>query len=119
MALVRAVAQRNSAVLAVVYAWASATARTRAARARESAKASASCESSANLVVTGDDELYGVLKAHLGDIKSAFAMTIALKDPIAELAGKTVATFSALGEIGTSGLACATSSVAIAAQAQA
>src|SRR6478736_5484667 len=84
-----------------------------------SAKASAHCESSASLVVTGDDELYGALQAHIGDIKSAFAMTYALKDPIVALAGKTVASFSALGQIGASGAACATSSIAIAAQAQA
>jgi len=84
-----------------------------------SAKAEAHCESSANLSVTGDDELYGALQAHIGDIKSAFALTYHLKDPIAELAGKTVASFSALGEIGASGAACASSSLAIAAQAQA
>ena len=83
-----------------------------------SASAKASCDSSATLVVTGDSELYGVLQAHIGDIKAAFAQTIALKDPIAKLAGKTTATFSALGDIGASGLACAGSSVAIAAEAQ-
>lgn len=88
------------------------------ASCKGSATAKAKCESSANLVVQGDDELYGALQAHIGDIKSAFAMTIALKDPIAELAGKTVATFSALGQIGASGVACATSSIAIAAEAQ-
>jgi hypothetical protein len=71
------------------------------------------------LAVVGDDELYGALQAHIGDIKSAFAMTYHLKDPIAELAGKTVASFSALGEIGASGAACAASSLQIAAQAQA
>jgi len=83
-----------------------------------SASAKAHCESSANLVVSGDDELYGALQAHVGDIKAAFALTYALKDPIANLAGKTVATFRALGDIGASGVACATSSIAIAAQAQ-
>jgi hypothetical protein len=84
-----------------------------------SATAKAHCDSSASLVVEGDDELYGVLQSHIGDIKSAFALTIALKDPIADLAKKTTATFSALGEIGANGVACATSSIAIAAQAQA
>ena len=84
-----------------------------------SASASAKCESSATLVVTGDDELYGVLQAHIGDIKAAFAQTVALKDPIAKLASQTADGFRALGNIGTSGGACALSSISIAAEAQA
>ena len=84
-----------------------------------SVQAKAECDSSATLTVGGDDELYGVLQAHMGDIKGAFARTIALRDPITALAGKTAATFSALGEIGTQGAACAASSISIAAQAQA
>jgi hypothetical protein len=84
-----------------------------------SATAKASCDSSATLVVTGDDELYGAIQAHIGDIKSAFALTVALQKPIVALAGKTAATFSALGDIGSSGAACAVSSISIAAQAQA
>jgi hypothetical protein len=83
-----------------------------------SASASAKCESSATLAVEGDDQLYGVLQTHIGEIKAAFAQTYALKDPIAELAGKTTGTFSALGQIGASGLACAASSIEIAAEAE-
>jgi len=70
-------------------------------------------------VVEGDAELYSAIQAHIGDVKSAFALTIALKDPIAELASKTAATFSALGDIGVQGAACAASSISIAAEAQA
>ena len=87
------------------------------ASCQASAKASASCTSSATLVVDGDAQLYTAINAHLGDVKAAFAQTFALKDPIADLAGKTVGTFSALGDIGVQGVSCATSSLAVAAQA--
>ncbi len=82
-----------------------------------SASAKASCSSSATLVVDGDADLYAAINAHIGDVKNAFALTIALKDPIANLAAKTAGTFSALGDIGVSGATCAASSIAIAAQA--
>jgi len=84
-----------------------------------SASAKASCSSSANLVVTGDADLYAAINAHIGEVKDAFALTLELKDPIIALAGKTAGAFSALGDIGTSGAACAVSSVAIAGDAYA
>jgi len=84
-----------------------------------SATAKASCESTADLVVKGDAELYSAIQAHIGDVKSAFALTVALKDPIAKLSGKTVGTFSALGDVGVSGAACVAAAVSIAAEAQA
>lgn len=84
-----------------------------------SATAKASCEASASLAVTGDDGLYGALQAHIGDIKSAIALTVALEKPIATLVTKTGKAVSALANIGASGVACAASSVTIAAQASA
>jgi len=88
------------------------------ANCEASATAKAECDSSATLTVNGDAELSGALHAHLGEIKSAFALTYALKDPIWDLAKKSTGTFSALGEIGASGAACVVSSANIAAQAK-
>jgi hypothetical protein len=82
-----------------------------------SASASASCTSSADLSVDGDTDLYAAIKAHLGEVKDAFALTAELEKPIAALVGKTGATFSALGDIGASGAACALASATIATQA--
>ncbi|HYP77399.1 MAG TPA: hypothetical protein VER12_15620 [Polyangiaceae bacterium] len=84
-----------------------------------SASAKANCDSSATLSVKGDDELYGALQAHIGDIKAAMALTGNLTKPIGELAKKTTATFSALGDIGAQGLACAGSSLNIMGEARA
>lgn len=87
------------------------------ASCKGSASASASCNSSASLVVDGDADLYAAINGHIGDVKDAFALTLALEKPIANLVGKSAATFSALGDIGVSGASCAVSSAAIAAQA--
>lgn len=91
------------------------------ANCQGSASAKASCESSATVEVNGagKEALNGALHAHLGEIKSAFALTLALRDPIGALAVKTVKAFGAVAEIGAQGVACATSSVAIAAEASA
>jgi hypothetical protein len=89
------------------------------ASCQASVQADASCHGTANLVVEGDAKLYAAMNAHIGDIEDAFAATFALKDPIAALAGKTVATFQALGDIGVSGAACIGSSLTLAAQASA
>jgi hypothetical protein len=89
------------------------------ASCQSSAKADASCQAEANLVVEGDAKLYGALNARLDDIKEAFALTVSLKDPIADLAGRTAATFQALGDIGVSGLACIGSSLTLAGEASA
>jgi hypothetical protein len=61
--------------------------------------------------------LYAAINAHLSDVKDAIALTVALKDPIVDLASRTTATFSALGDLGVSGAACAAASVEIAAEA--
>ena len=82
-----------------------------------SAQADAACTSTAVLQVEGDAKLYSAINTHLGDLKEAFALTIALKDPIIDLAGRTQATFSALGDIGVQGGACLASSLAVAAEA--
>ncbi len=87
------------------------------ASCQASASAKANCTSSATLVVKGDADLHAAIKAHLDDVKEAFALTYALKDPIADLAGKTVDTFRAVGDIGVQGGACFASSLSVAAQA--
>lgn len=82
-----------------------------------SAKADASCTATAKLDVMGDTELYAAINAHLDDLKAAIALTVALKDPIVDLAGRTGDTFSALGDIGVQGAACAAASLKVAAEA--
>jgi hypothetical protein len=73
----------------------------------------------ATVVVVGDAELAAALSAHIQDFGAAVNLTLALKDPIADAAGKTVDAFKAVGEIGLSGAACLTSSLQAAVDAQA
>jgi hypothetical protein len=82
-----------------------------------SAQASAACTSTAVLQVEGDAKLYAAINGHINDVKDAFALTLALKDPIVALAGRTVDTFKAVGDIGVQGGACLVSSISVAAQA--
>jgi hypothetical protein len=70
-------------------------------------------------VIEGDEQLYAAFNAHLADIGVAFNGTIALKDPIANLAGKTVDVFKAIGDIGAAGATCFASSLNVAGQASA
>jgi hypothetical protein len=74
---------------------------------------------SARVVVVGDAELQAALAAHIKDFGAAFNLTLALKDPIFDVAGKTVGAFEAVGDIGVSGAACMTTSLAAAAEAEA
>jgi len=69
--------------------------------------------------VSGDAKLDAAIRAHLDDVKDAFAMTWALKDPIADLAGKSVGAFKAIGDIGVQGATCFAASLSVAAQASA
>lgn len=69
--------------------------------------------------VVGDAELQAALAAHIQDFGEALNLTIALREPIAEVAGKTAGAFEALGDIGVSGAACLSSSLAGAVEAQA
>jgi hypothetical protein len=87
------------------------------ASCQSQAQASARCTATAALTVEGDAKLYAAINAHLDALKLAFAETAALKDPIAALASKTAGAFSALGDLGVSGAACAAASVQVAAEA--
>jgi hypothetical protein len=71
------------------------------------------------VTIEGDEKLYAAFTAHLADIGAAINLTIALKDPIGELAAKGVATFQALGDIGANGVICATGAVSASAKASA
>ena len=87
-----------------------------------SADASAKVDCSkpqATVVVQGDLKLQQALEAHINEWAVAFNMLTALKDPVAELASKGAATFSALGEVGVSGATCVASGVSAAASASA
>ena len=69
--------------------------------------------------MSGDAKLDAAIRAHLDDVKDAFAMTYALKDPIGELAKKSVGAFKAIGDIGVQGATCFAASLGVAAQASA
>lgn len=73
----------------------------------------------ASVVVQGDVELWNALAAHIDDFAEAVNLTIALKDPIADVAGKSIGAFEAVGDVGLSGAACMTSSLQAAVEAQA
>ena len=94
-----------------------------------SAECHASCEAQASakvdcpppeatVVVSGDAELQRALRAHIGEFGSAVNLTLALRGPIGDVAGKSIDAFSALGEVGLAGAACLASSVQAAASAQ-
>jgi hypothetical protein len=89
-------------------------------RANCNASASAKLDCSkpaATVVVQGDLKLQQVLEANIGAWAEAVNLTLALKEPAGALAGKTVATFQALGDIGISGAACVASSLKAAGEA--
>jgi hypothetical protein len=67
----------------------------------------------------GDAALQAALTAHFQDFASAVNLTLALRDPIQSVAGKTIGAFEALGDVGVSGAACMASSLQSAVEAQA
>jgi hypothetical protein len=69
--------------------------------------------------VVGDLELQTALEAHIQDWGLAVNSIVALKDPVANFAGQTLATFQAAGDIGLSGAACVADSLSVAAHASA
>lgn len=94
-----------------------------------SAECHASCEAQgrarvecpppeATVTVDGDAELMRALAAHIDEFGAAVNLTLALRDPIAEVASRSLAVFDALGDVGIAGAACFASSVSIAASAQ-
>ena len=94
------------------------------------AECNASCQSQASakvncpppratITVDGDAELLTALRAHIQEWGEAVNLTLALKDPIASVAGKTLGAFEAVGDVGLSGAACMASSLSAAAEAQA
>jgi hypothetical protein len=58
------------------------------------------------VAITGDDALYASYQARLSELGNAVNLTAAIQGPIGTLAGKTVDTFSAIGDIGASGASC-------------
>jgi len=73
----------------------------------------------ATVVVEGDLALQAALEAHISDWGEAVNAIVALKDPVAEFASQTVATFQAAGDIGVSGASCVASSLSVAGEATA
>ena len=97
---------------------------------KASAECHASCQAEASaevdcppphatVQVVGDAELAAALSAHIEDFGAAVNLTIALKDPIAAVAGKTIGAFQAIGDVGASGVACMASSLQASVEAQA
>ena len=84
------------------------------------AQASVSCDKpTAQVTVVGNVKLQKAIEANLSLWGEAFNLTLALKEPIATLGGKTGAAFSAIGDVGIAGAACVTSSLSVFVQAQA
>jgi hypothetical protein len=94
-----------------------------------SAECHASCEAQgrarvdcpppeASVVVDGDAELLRAISAHIEEFGAAVNLTLALRDPIAEVAGSSLAVFDALGDVGVAGAACFASSIGVAASAE-
>ncbi|MDF3071380.1 MAG: hypothetical protein K0R38_6981, partial [Polyangiaceae bacterium] len=57
-------------------------------------------------------------RAHIQEWGEAVNLTLALKDPIFDAAGKTIGAFQAVGDVGLSGAACMASSLTAAAEAK-
>jgi hypothetical protein len=88
------------------------------ANCNASASAKLDCSKpSASVVVQGDVKLQQALEANISAWAEAVNLTIALKDPAAQLAAKSVATFQAIGDIGLSGASCVAASLKAAADA--
>jgi hypothetical protein len=85
-----------------------------------SASAKLDCSKpAASVSVSGDLKLQQAIEGNLAAWAEAVNLTIALKDPAAALAGKTLATFKAIGDIGLSGATCVAASLQTAASAEA
>ena len=69
-------------------------------------------------MVDGDAELMRALLAHIEEFGTAVNLTLALRDPIADVAARSLAVFDALGDVGVAGAACFASSVSVAASAE-
>jgi hypothetical protein len=57
--------------------------------------------------------------SHIEEFGAAVNLAIALRDPSASVAGKTIAAFQALGDVGVSGATCRASSLSGTIEAQA
>jgi hypothetical protein len=71
------------------------------------------------VVVEGDVELQQALSSHISDWGRAVNLTLALHDPIVDLAGKTLGAFEAAGEVGVAGASCFAASLSAAVEAEA
>jgi hypothetical protein len=71
------------------------------------------------VAVTGDAALYAAYQQFSNDIGNAINQTIALKGPITTLAGDTISTFQALGDVGAGGVSCVAAQASVAASASA
>ena len=87
---------------------------------RANASASIDCSHpQATVTVVGDLKLQQAIEANLNEWAEAFNLTLALKDPAAQLAAKTVEGFKVLGDVGAAGLTCAASGISAAGSASA
>ena len=92
--------------------------------------ASASCDAKASahvscpppqvtIAITGDDALLAAYTQFQGDLGDAVNQTVAITTPIKTVAGDTISTFQALGDVGAGGVSCVASQATVAAHAQA
>jgi hypothetical protein len=73
----------------------------------------------ATVVVEGDAELLRALQAHIEDFGTAVNLAAALSTPIADVAGRSIDAFDAVGDVGIAGAACFGTSLTAALSAQA
>jgi len=83
------------------------------------ASAKVECGGGAKIVVEGDVDLYNAYIKYESQIAAAVNKTIALKDPIIDLADKTGAAIKAGADLSAAGVVCAGASLALAVDAKA
>ena len=69
--------------------------------------------------IIGDEALAASFQLRLVELGNAAAQTLALTAPVAAVGGRTLDTFSALGDVGLSGASCLASELQVAATASA
>jgi hypothetical protein len=83
------------------------------------ASATLDCSKPDVTVTVSDPLLEAAIRDHLFEWGEAVSLALQLKDPIARVAGKSVAAFQAIGDVGVAGASCVASTLTVAAHAQA
>jgi enoyl-[acyl-carrier-protein] reductase (NADH) len=71
------------------------------------------------IAITGDAALNAAYQQFSNDIGMAINATVALSGPIKTLAGQTITTFQALGDVGAGGVSCVAAQASLVTSVQA